>query len=109
MFSIFKTLKEEFDTGLDEAKLVEFNKNVRTANGEKIVEYTTEIHLIMQRHYTNKDILKKCTNTLKYIEEVIKVRDEINYIKIHGCINNTIITENFMTKWSFEDNMKKID
>lgn len=98
MFSIFKNLKGEFDRSIDEAKLIEFNKSVRSVTEEKIIEYTTEIHLIMQRHFTNKDILKECKNTLKYIDEIIKIRHEINNIY---DINNAVVTQHFPTKWKY--------
>lgn len=100
MFSILKTLKGEFDRGVDEAKLIDFKNRVKSANGDKIVEFTKEIHFIMQRHYTNKDILNECKDLLKYIEKIIKLREEMQNIKIYGY-SNSCVTKNFATVWDY--------
>ena len=98
MLSLFSNIKTEFSRGLDEAQLIEIKKNVRNANKEKIIEYSKEIHYIMQRHFTNQNILTQCKDTLKYIEDVIKIRDEIEDVKLYGY-SNTVIIKNFKTKW----------
>lgn len=70
MFSIIKSVRNEFNKGLDEEKLINFKKKARTVNESKLQEYCEEIHYIMQRHFTNQKILYICKDTLKYIEKL---------------------------------------
>jgi len=108
MFTIFTNLKNGFNNGLDESKLIEFRKNATKVNETKFLEYCKEIHYIMQRHFTNDKMLLKCQETLQYMEDIKKLRDEIKDFHIFS-INNTIVTKNFTTSWGYEtiDKIKK--
>ena len=103
MFAIIQTLTNEFNRTLDQAKLVDFKKRVKKTTGPNITEFTKEVHFIMQRHYTNVDMLKQCQETLQHIEKVVKHREEIKHIDLYGY-SNSCVTKNFATVWSYEKN-----
>lgn len=104
MFSIITSIKGEFNRGVDEAKLVNFRKRVRTVNEETLSEICKEIHYIMQRHFCNEIMIKNCKELLIYIDQVIQIREEIKNVKTSY---NTYIGKNFATQWSYDT--KKID
>ena len=72
MFSVIIKLSKEFNKGLDEAKLIEFEKRINLVNEIILEEYCEEIHMIMQRHYMNKEIIIKSKKLLLIIEEIKK-------------------------------------
>ena len=98
MFQVFSLIKVKFNRDLDQEKLKTFRKNSKTSNAEILSNYCREIHYIMQRHFTDEKMLVDCKQTLKYIENIIKYREDIKYVKTQY---NSCVTTSFATTWNF--------
>lgn len=79
MISVVKYLQSEFNKSVDFEKLKFMKELINiTTPDNKLNEYNQETHYIMQRHFTNKEIVEFGKLLLMYIKIV---KDDKNHLK----------------------------
>ena len=99
MLSIVKGI---YDLKLDKEKLKLIRKTATKVEDIVFEKYCKEIHLIIQRHFYNKEIIIEAKELLLYLNE-IRRNKKIKNIYPEYIINNYVIGENFLSVWSFKE------
>ena len=99
MFTIIQTLANEFNRSTDEQKLVHFRNTIRRVNENIFEDYCKEIHHIMQRHYSDENIIRMSKELLKIIDEIKKEKEVRKMASFD--IGNYYITQHFILKIDF--------
>ena len=101
MLSLVKGIYAKYDLMIDKEKLKFIRKTATTVEDSIFEDYCKEVHLIMQRHFYNKDIIFDSKELLLYLNEIRKHK-QIQNILPQYVIKNYAIGDKFLTVWSYK-------